>query len=219
MGLEKKIKEAMLPQGISKTIGLRELLVDYKEGGIALPPSFDYSWGIEQASNFIASVILGAPIAPMVLYEGRPKKFFVIDGGHRLITLFSFYTGKWFNEQGLGAIAQINKTPLSNSYKRETEMRRVLTQPDLYDEFKLRLTPNHVLNGSGFLDLPDSTKHYFSKSELPFCFFVSCPAKESEVIIEVFSAIKLGEGLVKTEIDQLMKIKNSLVGLGQAREK
>jgi len=72
-------------EGLLRRFGDNDILI----------PSFqrNYVWSIEGASMFIDSVLRGLPTPSFFFYEESNKKYLVIDGQQRLLTLYYFIRG------------------------------------------------------------------------------------------------------------------------------
>lgn len=75
------------------------LLRRFKDQDILIP-SFqrNYVWTKDGASMFIDSVLRGLPTPSLFFYEESPRKYLVIDGQQRLLTLY-FYINEFFPDK------------------------------------------------------------------------------------------------------------------------
>ncbi len=84
------------PHGISSystSISIDSLIPRLQKGYYYIPPfQRSYVWTNSQASKLIESIFLGLPIPSIFLgQDAESKKYFVIDGQQRLISLLRFY--------------------------------------------------------------------------------------------------------------------------------
>ena len=73
---------------------LEDLYSKWRRGEIAMPnPERGYTWTLPRASRLIESFMLGIPVPPVYLSTTDERKYYVIDGMQRLLTIFSYFEG------------------------------------------------------------------------------------------------------------------------------
>ena len=53
----------------------------------------NYVWQKSEASRFIDSILLGLPVPGIFLAKTREKKFLIVDGYQRIMTVYDYITG------------------------------------------------------------------------------------------------------------------------------
>lgn len=96
--IEKKSKEI---QTDSYSMSIGELINMYKELELQIQPDFQrfFRWSTNQKTQLIESILLGIPIPPIFVSQGKNGVWDVIDGLQRLSTIFEF-TGILRDENG-----------------------------------------------------------------------------------------------------------------------
>lgn len=104
--LEEDEDNDILPPKFSISVSRRDFDVDglvkrLRNGDIYIPDfQRAYVWKQQQASRLIESLLLGLPVPGIFLaIESETKKLLVLDGQQRLISLLSFYDGKFPNNR------------------------------------------------------------------------------------------------------------------------
>lgn len=96
--IEKKSKEI---QTDSYSMSIGELINMYRDEELQIQPDFQrfFRWSTNQKTQFIESILLGIPIPPIFVSQGKNGVWDVIDGLQRLSTIFEF-TGILRDEKG-----------------------------------------------------------------------------------------------------------------------
>jgi hypothetical protein len=104
--LEEDEDNDILPPKFSISVSRRDFDVDglvkrLRNGDIYIPDfQRAYVWKQQQASRLIESLLLGLPVPGIFLaIESETNKLLVLDGQQRLISLLSFYDGKFPNSR------------------------------------------------------------------------------------------------------------------------
>lgn len=87
-----------------------EVLYGKWESGEITVPKFqrEHAWSPKQASRLIESFMMGLPVPPVYMFVGPDKRMQVVDGLQRLMSVFSFFRGR-FEDGGEFRIVGINK--------------------------------------------------------------------------------------------------------------
>ena len=83
----------ILVSGVDNPIQAIVQFID--DGTYVLDPDWQrgYVWKPRQRKRFVESILLGLPIPPVLLFQDKDKKIYVIDGRQRLETVFRFMLG------------------------------------------------------------------------------------------------------------------------------
>jgi hypothetical protein len=147
------------------------------DGTFVLDPDWQrgYVWKPRQRRRFIESIFLGLPIPPVLLFQDKDKKIYVIDGRQRLETVFRFRLGSKDRERRFKTFDK--KTP----GWREGE--------------KL-----HPGAGRYFDKLPEDWQRHFNTFVIPARLFSGLPRR---TLYEVFK--RYNTGAVKLQAAEIRK--------------
>ena len=75
-------------------IMLSQIVEMYRSGDLEKPElQRNYVWQKSEASRFIDSILLGLPVPGIFLAKTREKKFLIVDGYQRIMTVYDYITG------------------------------------------------------------------------------------------------------------------------------
>ena len=114
------LKYSITSYGADYTIDSLVRRID--DGSIYIPPfQRGYVWKPKTGEKFIESLLLGLPVPGIFLSkEDKTNKLIVIDGQQRLITLQSFYRGKFPNNTDF-ILKEVHQSLRGLTYKTLTE--------------------------------------------------------------------------------------------------
>lgn len=114
------LKYSITSYGADYTIDSLVRRID--DGSIYIPPfQRGYVWKPKTGEKFIESLLLGLPVPGIFLSkEDKTNKLIVIDGQQRLITLQSFYRGKFPNNSDF-ILKEVHQSFRGLTYKTLTE--------------------------------------------------------------------------------------------------
>ena len=76
-------------------LALKTLHARWRSGEIVVPSrARGYAWGLQKASRLIESLMAGIPVPPVYLSTTGEQRCVVVDGMHRLLTIFSYLEGR-----------------------------------------------------------------------------------------------------------------------------
>ncbi len=115
---------------------IHELCRRYDKGILDLQPDFQRGlvWSLEKQSALVESVLLRIPIPVIYLSEENEQQLLVIDGQHRLTTLFDYMKDR-FALRGLSLLPELNGRKFSGLEPRlqrrfeDTAMTAFIIQP------------------------------------------------------------------------------------------
>lgn len=115
---------------------IHELCRRYDRGILDLQPDFQRGlvWSLEKQSALVESVLLRIPIPVIYLSEENEQQLLVIDGQHRLTTLFNYMKDR-FALRGLSLLPELNGRKFSGLEPRlqrrfeDTAMTAFIIQP------------------------------------------------------------------------------------------
>lgn len=122
--LEDDDEEDSLPSRFSISVSRRDFDVEgivrrLKNEDIEIPDfQRNYVWKPKQASRLIESLLLGLPVPGIFMsIEPETKKMLVLDGQQRLISLRSFYDGKFPNSRTAFCLKGVHQKFERETYK------------------------------------------------------------------------------------------------------
>jgi hypothetical protein len=166
-------------------------LVELIDNEQLIIPGFqrNFVWDQKRSSRLIESLLIGLPIPQIFLYEYN-KKFLVIDGQQRLMSLYYFQKGRFPKKDKAGEIRNIyldsNKIP-----------KDLLADNNFYQDFKLMLPKGEnkekaKFAGLGYSSLGDLQFQFDMRTIRSITIQQNFPDNDDSCMFEIFNRLNTG---------------------------
>lgn len=166
-------------------------LVELIDNNQLIIPGFqrNYVWDQKRASRLIESLLIGLPIPQIFLYEYN-KKFLVIDGQQRLMSIYYFCKGRFPKKEKSGEIR--------NKYLEKNQIPKDLIIDNTYfQDFKLTLPKSEnkekaKFSGLGYNTLADYQFQFDMRTIRSITIQQNYPDNDDSCMFEIFNRLNTG---------------------------